>query len=139
MGWLDDIARRRVTEKRDSELEYKAQKADALREVKKARRMVVSVLEEVGRAYWASVREPWEIHVLNSGLTSERWSVRHYRYRSQMSWDCWEVSLSSHGTARWHFNVECKDDCVSTNDTSEAELRRCIKIAVERGPKGDSY
>ena len=45
MGWLDDLARRRVTEKRDSELEHKARKADALREVKKVRRMVVSVLE----------------------------------------------------------------------------------------------
>jgi hypothetical protein len=99
--------------------------------------MVTSVLKEVGRAYWSSVNEYWKIEVTNSGLTSERWSVRHDRSRS--SWDYWEVQLSHRGPSGWHFTIICGGDYVSTDDTSEGELRRCIKIAVERGPKHDSY
>jgi hypothetical protein len=137
MGWLDDLAMRRASEKRSQEQERIAHQADALRKVKEVRKMVISVLKEVGRAYWSSVNGSWKIEVTNSGLTSEHWSVRHDT--SGNSWDYWGVQLSHRGSSGWHFSITCRGDYVSTNDTSEAELRRCIKLAVERGPKHDFY
>ncbi len=127
-GWLGDIARRRAEEKRKQEDASASEAARRRREGENVHKMVMVVLKEVGRAYWGSVGKNWNTRLISAGSPNVSWEVNddgdHY-------WSVWLTGASPEG---WRFGVTGDGETLYTADTSEAELRRVLRLAVEKGP-----
>ena len=127
-GWLGDIARQRAEEKRKQEDAYASDRREGRREGESVHKMVMVVLKEVGRAYWGSVGKDWNTRLINPGSSNVSWEVDddgdHY-------WSVWLTRAAPEG---WRFGITGGGETLYTANTSEAELRRVLRLAVEKGP-----
>jgi hypothetical protein len=128
MRWLGDIARRRAEEKRKQDNTYAIRLRDGRKEGENAHKMVMAALKEVGRAYWGSVDKSWNVAVTSRGLPSVCWEVHG---DTDYYWSVW---LTGSGSDGWRFGVRGNGEPLYTADTSEAELKRVLRLAVKNGP-----
>jgi len=99
MGWLDDVARRRIEEKRRQEDARARHLRDGSREANKVRKLVVAALKEIARAYWGSVGQKWKLSVVNAGLPDISWEARDDD--GDLSWHYWRVRLDGSSAGGW--------------------------------------
>ena len=99
MGWLDDVARRRIEEKRRQEDARARHLRDGSREANKVRKLVVAALKEIARAYWGSVGQKWKLSVVNAGLPDMSWEARDDD--GDLSWHYWRVRLDGSSAGGW--------------------------------------
>lgn len=127
-GWLGDVARQRADEKRKREDTYARGLRDKRREAENVDTIVMGALKEVGLAYWGSVDKSWEVRRFNAGSPNVSWEVHD---NADYYWSVW---LTRSDSEVWRFGVTARGDTLYTSNTSAAELKRVLRVAVERGP-----
>lgn len=126
MGWLDDLAQRRRREKQEQQRRIEEQTVFWDQEHRRVSGMVKSLLRDVGKAYWGSVGKDWHVEY-NPALHC--WTVYDSSYGDK---HFWKVNLNG-SRGRVYFSVEGQSR-IDTVDTSEAELKRALRQAMEQGP-----
>jgi hypothetical protein len=129
MKWLEELARRRQASRSDQE-RRRHDRIKALEAAKRETRgFVIPLLKDIGKAYWGSVRRPFQVR--SSG--DYGWSVSS-RATSE-GYHRWTVDLHYSEGSHCVFIVYGKDVSFETTDISRAALEAALQSAVAAGPR----